>query len=68
MFKLCENPAYARNTEQSSKVLTFKATSGEVEVIKDMMEHYNEKYMSNLIRLALNGLYNEMIKEKEKNA
>ena len=64
MFKLCENPAYARNKEQSSKVLSFKATTKEVETIKEMMVYYNETYTSNLIRLALNKLYLEMESKK----
>ena len=67
MFKLCKNPAYARNKEQSSKVVSFKATNKEVDTIKEMMEYYTETYTSNLIRLALNRLYIEMKNEKEKN-
>lgn len=66
MFKLCENAAYARNSKQSNKVLTFKATTEEVDAIKDMMDFYNEVYMSNILRIALNDLYEKM--QNEKNA
>lgn len=66
MFKLCENAAYARNSKQSNKVLTFKATTEEVEVIREMMGFYDEVYMSNILRIALNDLYKKM--QNEKNA
>ena len=66
MFKLCENAAYARISKQSNKVLTFKATTEEVEVIREMMGFYDEVYMSNILRIALNDLYKKM--QNEKNA
>lgn len=65
MFKLCKNTAYSRNLERSKKVVTFKVSPNEQQAIKDMMEYYNEEYTSNIIRIALERLYKDMLTNKK---
>lgn len=60
MFNLCEHTAYSRNVERSKKVITFKVSPQEEEALKNMLEYYNQRYMSNLIRIALEDLHDKM--------
>lgn len=66
MFNLCENSAFARNEKKSIKVKGVKMTPDELEAINEMQEYYQEKYFSNLVRMGLKILYDDMINSKNK--
>lgn len=60
MFNLCENSAFARNEEKSVKYLNVKMTIEEKQALEEMREIIGEKYVSNVVRIALKNLYNEL--------
>lgn len=60
MFELCKNGAFARSKEVSKKALSFKVSESEYEAIKELMEFHGEIYSSNVIRIALKKIYEEM--------
>ena len=67
MFDLCTNPAVSRTSVRSKKQIAVKITKDEDEVIKEMMAFYNEQYSSNILRLGLKKLYDDMLAEKNNN-
>lgn len=66
MFNLCENSAFARNEKKSIKVKGVKMTIDELKAVDEMQQYYQEKYFSNLVRMGLKILYDDMIINKNK--
>ena len=66
MFDLCRHGAFARGKEVSKKALSFKVSESEYEAIKDLMNFHGEIYSSNIIRMALKKMYEEMETDKLK--
>lgn len=64
MFDLCENSAYARTEKRSDKVVAIKVSEDERKVIDEMVTFFGQKYASNVIRMGLKVMYNEMQEKK----
>lgn len=65
MFDLCENSAYSRSAKKSTVVKGIKMNDDEILVVEEMLNYYGEQYFSNLVRMGLKKLYDDMIANKK---
>lgn len=66
MFDLCKNSAFPRTDKKSVKILSIKVTDSEEKALDEMKVYYGEKYTSNLIRMGLKLIYDDMKKNEKK--